>query len=143
MNPLKLYAEFHIYMSCVQSQRNLLSPKDLEPPLQLLNPSPFCPDPGVLAPCFLPRPFFLASVHFLLFWNFAFNYETQEDWKRTEVNFHVSTEINFLWKDMPVLVFIEYCCPILMSNLKKNSSMSSKFYCPQLPLEAYPFADLS
>lgn len=62
------------------------------------------------------------------------------------MHFHVSIEINFLWKDMPVTVFPRIVLsPLLMSNLKKkkNSSISPKFYCLHFCLQAYLFADPS
>lgn len=62
MNPLTLYAEFHIDLNYVQSQRNLWPPKGLELLLQLFHPSLFCPDSLELAHGFLPWPVFLASV---------------------------------------------------------------------------------
>lgn len=88
--------------------------------------------PAVLPVSFLPRPATagtllpaLVSLHgfngqhiSLLFGKFAFNYETEDNWEKGVVHFHVSVEINFLWKDMPVTVFTEFCCPILMSSLK-------------------------
>ena len=81
------------------------------------------------------------TVHPLLFWSFAFNCETQDNLEKTEVNVHASTEINFLGKGMPVTVSTEYCCPILMSRLKKF--MSPKFYSLQCFLEADPHAETS
>ena len=141
-NPLKLYTEFLIYELWPKFQRNLQSPKGLEPLLQLFYSSPFCLNPLELAHCLLAWPVSLASgdsLFLFYFWTLH-SAMKQDDSEKRMVNFHVSIEINFLWRDMPATVFIEYCCLVLMSNLKNvllvtKILLSPVFFSPwSLPL---------
>lgn len=53
-------------------------------------------------------------------YSFMFNYETWDDSENRVVSFHVSIEINFVWKDMPVQQnAAENCVPCFNEKLKK------------------------